>query len=148
MLIYLIHPIANIIITLLRHAVITKNYPICSFVISLCYSSKSLLPSCVPYLQFYIPPINWNILDFEINAYGRDERRREVVVAVAQEQARFSNGRVADQQQLDEVVVSSRCRGHGFLNLCRPRPERAEMIWRHKRKRGGIAELSTRTRLY
>ena len=68
MLLYLIHPIAHIIITLLRCTVIAKNYSICSFVISLCYSSKSLLSSCVPYLQLYISSINRYILDLEIDS--------------------------------------------------------------------------------
>ena len=67
MLLYLIHPVAYIIVTLLGSAVVAKNDAIGTFVVGLCYSSKSLLACCVPDLKLDISTVYGHILDFEID---------------------------------------------------------------------------------
>ena len=69
MLFYLVHPVAHIIVALLRSAVVAQYDAISSFVIRLCYSPKSLLACSVPYLQFYISTINRHVLNLEIDTF-------------------------------------------------------------------------------
>ena len=69
MLLYLVHPVAHIIVALLRGAVIAQDDAIGPLVIRLCYCSKSLLARCVPNLKLDIPAIYWHVLNLEIDAY-------------------------------------------------------------------------------
>ena len=73
MLFYLVHPVAHIIVALLRSAVVAQYDAISSFVIRLCYSPKSLLACSVPNLQFYISTINRHVLNLEIDTFHLSE---------------------------------------------------------------------------
>lgn len=57
-----------------------------------------------PYLQLDAFLVPKNGLDLEIDAHRRDERRRERIVRIAEQEAGFADARVADDQQLEHVV--------------------------------------------
>lgn len=58
-------------------------------------------------LQLHCLPIQLNRPDLEVHANGRDVALRVRVVGEPEQQTRFPHARVSDQQQLEEVVVSS-----------------------------------------
>lgn len=63
--------------------------------------AEALLPCRIPDLQLHPLAVQLDGPDLEVDADGRDERRRERVLAEAQQAARLAYARVADQQQLD-----------------------------------------------
>ena len=69
MLLDLIHPVANILITLFLCAVIAKNNAIRAFVICLSNSPESLLASRVPDLELYILAVDRYVLDLEVDSW-------------------------------------------------------------------------------
>ena len=71
MLLNLVHPILHILVTLLFRAVVTENYTISSFVISLRYSPEPLLARRVPDLEFNILAVYWDIFNLEIDSCER-----------------------------------------------------------------------------
>lgn len=44
----------------------------------------------------------------KVHTYGRDIALRVCVVGETKQQARFTNARVSDEEELEEVVVSTR----------------------------------------
>lgn len=57
-----------------------------------------------PYLQLDALLVSEHCLHFEIDAHRRDERRRERVVRIAEQETGFTDAGVADDQQLEHVV--------------------------------------------
>ena len=67
MLFNLVHPILHILVTLLLRAVVTQNYTVSSFVISLSDGPEPLLASRVPDLEFNILAVYRDIFYLEID---------------------------------------------------------------------------------
>jgi hypothetical protein len=63
------HPVAYVIEGLLVCAVVGKDYAHCTLVVGLSDSAETLLPCCVPDLQFHILAIDLYGLDLEVNTY-------------------------------------------------------------------------------
>lgn len=58
-----------------------------------------------PNLKFDSFLVSEDGFNFEVDADGRDERRRERVVCITEEKRCLANGRVADNQQFEHIVV-------------------------------------------
>ena len=58
------------------------------------------------YLEFDFFPSEFNCLDFEVNPDGRDEGRVEGIVGEPEEDAGLADTRVANEQQLEEEIVT------------------------------------------
>jgi hypothetical protein len=56
-----------------------------------CDCAKTLLSSCIPYLELYAPIVKLNGPAFEVNPYGSDETGREGVIRKPKEQATLSH---------------------------------------------------------
>ena len=65
-------------------------------VVGCCDCAEALLAGSVPYLQLYPLAVEVNGADFEVDAYGCDERGREAIFTEAEQTARFANPGVAD----------------------------------------------------
>jgi hypothetical protein len=57
-----------------------------------------------PNLKFDTLVVPKDCLDLEVDAHGRDEGRSERVVGVAEQEGRFADAAVADDEQLEHVV--------------------------------------------
>ena len=57
-----------------------------------------------PNLQFDTFVLPEDGLDFEVDADRTDKRRREWVISIAEQERRFADAAVADNQQLEHVV--------------------------------------------
>lgn len=69
MLIYLADPVLDIVEALLARRVIRQNDSLSSSIIRLRYRPEPLLPGRVPYLHFYIFPVQLNCIYFEVDAW-------------------------------------------------------------------------------
>mmetsp|Transcript_9632 Transcript_9632/g.20473 ORF Transcript_9632/g.20473 Transcript_9632/m.20473 type:complete len:102 (-) Transcript_9632:330-635(-) len=58
--------------------------------------AEALLAGGVPDLELDAFAVHFHVFDLEVDADGRDERGREAVVGVAEQQARFTHAAVAD----------------------------------------------------
>ena len=66
---------------------------------------ESLLAGGVPDLQFHGLSLEVEGSDFEVDSDGREEALVENVIGESEQQGRFSDSRVANQQQIEEVIV-------------------------------------------
>ena len=64
----LLQPACDVIERIFSSAVVHKNYSHGSFIVSLSNGPETLLAGCIPDLHFYLLPIDWDSLDFEINS--------------------------------------------------------------------------------
>ena len=76
-----------------------------SFIVSLCNSFKSLLTSCIPYLQSYSFIINIDCFYFEIDANGGHMCSIETIFAIPQHDISFANTTVADHKYLSKMII-------------------------------------------
>lgn len=67
--------------------------------------AEALLAGRVPDLQLGALSVQLNGADLEVDADGRDKRRRERVLAEAQQAARLADARVANEEQFDLFCV-------------------------------------------
>merc|ERR1740138_246150 len=67
--------------------------------------AEALLPGCVPDLELDRLTVDWQGAESEVDTDGGDVRFRELVVSETKEQATLSNTAVAEQYQLEEVIV-------------------------------------------
>ena len=81
--------------------IINKEYSHCSPVVCRCDCSEALLPSSIPYLQFYPLTVQLNCPNFEVDTDGGNERWSKGIFTESEETAWFSNSRITDQQQFD-----------------------------------------------
>lgn len=74
--------------------------------------TEPLLSRSIPDLQLDSLSVNLYRPDLKVDTNRGDEGRRERVFGESQQQARLAHARVADQQELDEVVIVSRLSRH------------------------------------
>lgn len=63
---------------------------------------KTAHTSCVPDLQLDLLAPQLDCFDLKIDAYRRDERRGVCIVGETEQNARFADTRIADQQQFEQ----------------------------------------------
>merc|ERR1719458_1536870 len=77
----------------------------CAAVIGGCNCAEPLLAGCVPDLKLHPIAPDVDGPDFEVDANGGDVVSREGVVGEAHEERALAHAGVADDEQLEEVVV-------------------------------------------
>ncbi len=82
-----------------------KNNPSRPFVVSFRNSFEPLLPGCIPDLHFDFDAIDVNGFDFEVDSNGSDVGYFVLLVGVPEEDVRLAHGRVANDYNLDQIVI-------------------------------------------
>lgn len=86
-----LHPSAHVVEGVAVHDVIHEQDTLCAAKVALRDGPEALLPRCVPDLQLDLLSIDVDRLDLEVNADRSNERWRERVVCISQQQARLSD---------------------------------------------------------
>ncbi len=105
------HPVLDVLETALGRDVVDEEDAHGAAVVGGGDGPKALLAGRVPNLELDALAVEVDDADLEVDPDRGDERVVEGVLGEAEEEARLADGRVADEQELEQVVV--RFRGHG-----------------------------------
>mmetsp|Transcript_39953 Transcript_39953/g.66757 ORF Transcript_39953/g.66757 Transcript_39953/m.66757 type:complete len:303 (+) Transcript_39953:39-947(+) len=103
----LLQPLGNVVERLLHRDVVDHDDSVCTAVITRRNCSEAFLAGCVPDLQTHTRGIDVDGTGFKVDSDGADKVVCEDRVRKLEEKARFTDTRVADDEEFEEVVIIS-----------------------------------------
>ena len=100
-----------------RH-VIDNNDSMCSSVICGSDCPKPFLACCVPNLEFDPLTVDFNGPNFKVNTDGCDVVAREHVVSKSHQQGALADARIANDEELEQVIMITMMMRSHFAVLC------------------------------
>lgn len=102
----LVHPVLDGGEALAVRDVVGHDDPVRALVVAARDRLEPLLPRRVPDLQLYRLPVHFDGADLEVDADGGHEVVCEDVVGESQQERRFTDAGVTDEEHLEEVVAT------------------------------------------